>query len=56
MTPQSNPTRCAGRTEGWTLHPQCQNCLRKTTAGAARQAHFLAPAFVDGKCPLRRQA
>ena len=54
-TPTDNQ-RCAGKTEGWSLHQQCQHCQRKTVAGGVRQAHFLPPSFVDGKCPMRRQS
>lgn len=53
--PKTAP-RCAGKTEGWSLHPQCQHCQRKTVAGGPRQAHFLAPVFIDNKCPMRRQS
>jgi len=55
-TAPNNPDRCAGRTEGWNLHAQCQNCQRKTTAGGARQSHFLPPVFIADKCPMRKQS
>lgn len=48
--------RCAGKTQGDTIHTQCQQCQRKTVPGCARQVHFLPPVFIADKCPMRRQA
>lgn len=56
ITTTTETQRCAGKTEGWSLHQQCQHCQRKTVEGGARQAHFLPPVFVDNKCPMRRQS
>ena len=56
MTLPADIARCDGSHWFWEVMPECQDCARMEKAGLDRVVMMNAPAFVDGKCPMKIDA